>query len=33
VADALAPLDVDVRDLPLTPDRVLALLQRRSAMR
>jgi carbon-monoxide dehydrogenase large subunit len=33
VADALAPLGLDVRDLPLTPDRVLALLQGRSAVR
>jgi aerobic carbon-monoxide dehydrogenase large subunit len=33
VADALAPLGIDVRDLPLTPDRVLALLQGRSPVR
>jgi len=33
VADALAPLGLEVHDLPLTPDRVLALLQGRSAMR
>jgi len=29
VADALAPLGVEVRDLPLTPDRVYRLLQAR----
>lgn len=33
VADALGPLGADVRDLPLTPDRVLALLQGRPPMR
>ena len=33
VADALAPLGIEVHELPLTPDRVLALLQGRSAMR
>jgi carbon-monoxide dehydrogenase large subunit len=33
VADALAPLGIEVRDLPLTPDRVLALLQGRSSVR
>jgi len=33
VADALGRLGADVRDLPLTPDRVLALLQDRPAMR
>jgi aerobic carbon-monoxide dehydrogenase large subunit len=31
VADALAPLAVEVRELPLTPDRILALLRRRRA--
>jgi len=27
VADALAPLGIEVRELPLTPDRILALLR------
>ena len=27
VADALAPLGIDVRELPLTPDRLLTLLR------
>jgi carbon-monoxide dehydrogenase large subunit len=31
VADALADLDVDVNSTPLTPDRVLALIEGRSA--
>lgn len=29
VADALAPLGLEIRDLPLTPDRIHGLLQRR----
>jgi carbon-monoxide dehydrogenase large subunit len=33
VADALAPLGIEVHDLPLTPDRVLALLQGRRPVR
>ena len=31
VADALAPMGVEVRDLPVTPDRILRLLQGRRA--
>lgn len=30
VADALAPLGIDVRDLPLTPDRIVALIRERT---
>jgi carbon-monoxide dehydrogenase large subunit len=30
VADALAPLGVEVRDLPLTPDRIVALIRERT---
>jgi carbon-monoxide dehydrogenase large subunit len=33
VADALAPLGIEVRDLPLTPDRILTLLQAARAPR
>src|SRR6185503_14754549 len=33
IADALAPLGIEVRDLPLTPDRILALLQGRRPVR
>jgi aerobic carbon-monoxide dehydrogenase large subunit len=29
VADALAPLGVDVREVPLTPDRIVRLLNGR----
>jgi len=27
VADALAPLGIEVRELPLTPDRILSLVR------